>query len=241
MPGFLQRGEGELVQSVLGLTKDALYEACQQTAWLMLPSLAPADALSRIGKDRAIVRGLFEPAAGYRERLIAWRYPRGHRIRGTATALLEQLAAALRGTEYTTIDARGTKYQSGVALPAARGVTWNWDGAEGANIGAQWARYWLVVKSSGAPWPSFTDGAWGPTIGNPDVCIGGSGIHPGEISAVRALVSPLRLGWSPAGRRPVYLTIYFPGSAFPVPDGTWDDWANRDPAYRYVPLHSSVT
>jgi hypothetical protein len=241
IPAFLQEDQGELVQWTLGLFHDIVRERMRQVAFLGLPSECVSDALPLHGQARAIPRGLFEPERSYRQRLIGWRHPRGHKVRGSALALLEQVAAALRGTRHLTIDARGTQYENGVATPALRGVVWNWDGAEGASIGSQWGRYWIVVKSTGARWPTFTNGAWGPTIKTPGVVVGGSGIHPGEVSAVRKLTSNGRLGWTPAGRRAIYLTIYFDGDPFPVPDGTWDSWANRDLTYRYVPLHASVT
>ncbi len=235
------RDEGELVQYTLGLFHDAAAERARQVAFLGLPTYCVADALTLHGRDRSILRGLFEPEASYRARLVAWRHPRGHKVRGNALALLEQVAAALRGTVYQTIDARGTRYTFGSLDAAERDVTWNWDGAENGSIGGQWGRYWIVVKSSGARWPSFADGAWGPTVRTPGVVVGGSGIHPGEVSAVRKLASNGRLGWTPAGRRAIYLTIYFDGDPYPVPDGTWDSWANRDLTYRYVPLNPAVT
>ncbi len=234
VPGWLQKGQGEIVQYTQGVLNDAFAERCRQTTWLGLPSLTPADSLPMVGRDRGLPRGLFEPVATYRARLAGWRFPRGHRVRGTALALLEQVNVALRGTEWVSIDQRGTRYDFGGG--ATRGVTWNWDGA---TLLPNWARFWLVVKSTGAPWPSFADGAWGPTVGgDPDIALAGSGIHPGELEAVRRLVRT-PLSWSPAGRHPVYLTIYFDGDPFPVPDGAWDVWENRNPLYRYVPLSES--
>lgn len=239
VPGWLSAGEGELVQHVEGLLIDAFVERCAQSPYLMLPSVAPDDALDRIGSDRAIPRGFAEPEASYRERLIRWRFPRGHRVRGGASGLLEQISAVFGGTaNVQTIDARGTRYTAGTDGPE-RGVTWDWDGTA---LTPLWARFWIVLNvPDAAPWPSFDDGAWGGTIGNPDVCLAGSGIHPGQLEAVRRLARVGRLSWTPAGRLPVYLVIYFDGDPYPAPDGTWDEWANRDPAYRYVPLHESIT
>lgn len=240
-PGWLQEGQGGLLLYTIGYMKDVFYERMRQTAWLSLPSLAAADSLAFIGSDRALPRGLFEPAETYRARLAAWRFPKGHRVRGTAGALLEQMSIALRSTEQTTVDQRGTEYRRDAdgAVTVTRAVAWNWDGA---TLLPNWGRYWLVVKSTGEPWPSFTDGAWGDTVLAPeDVALAGDGIHPGEVDAVRRVTSNARLGWTPAGRRAIYLVIYFDGDPYPAPDGTWDEWPNRDPAYRYIPLHSSVT
>lgn len=240
-PGWLQEDQGGRLLYSLGLLKDAFAERMRQSAWLTLPSIAAADALSLLGADRGMPRGLFEPTATYRGRLAAWRFPKGHRVRGTAGALLEQVAIALRSTEQTTVDQRGTEYRRDAAgvVTVTRDAVWDWDGDA---LLPNWGRYWVVVRSTGAPWPAFTDGAWGDTVLAPeDVALAGSGIHPGEVSAVRRVASNARLGWTPAGRRAIYLVIYFPADPYPVPDGTWDVWANRDPAYRYVPLNASVT
>jgi hypothetical protein len=236
-PGWLQRGQGELVLWTQGLLFDAFAERCRQSAQLMYPSLCPDDALPLIGHDRAIPRGPLEPSASYRQRLIGWRYPRGHRTRGSAHALLDQVAAALGGTDYRTVDQRGTQVTHGTDA-ATKGVTWDWDGAA---LLPNWGRYWINVKSTGKRWPTFGEGAWGPTVKAPGKCLAGSGIHPGELKAVRELAKAKRLGWTPLGRMPIYLTIWFDGDTYPAPGGDWDSWANRDTQYRYVPLHDSVT
>lgn len=239
VPGWLQTGQGEIVQWLEGLMIDAHLEACLQSAYLMLPSKAPGDALTRIGADRGIPRGFAEPEASYRRRLVQWRFPRGHRIRGNALGLLEQLAAAFGGAEdvLQTIDARGTRYTYSTGL-AERGVPWNWDRQA---LTPSWARFWVFVRPTGAaPWPTFTGGAWGARVGTPGVCVGMSGVHPGLMAAVIQLVKVQRLGWTPAGRRPIYMIVDISNTGFPVPNGTWDRWATRSTAYRYVPLHVSI-
>lgn len=233
VPGWLQAGQGELVLFVQGMLKDAFAERAHQTARMHAPSLCPSDALDFHGRSRALPRGLFEPEANYRGRLTAWRYPEGHRTRGTAGALLAQFQLALRGTHHVIIDARNkrTIAGSGAALP----VGWDWD----AVASSQWGRYWLVCKSVGAPWPSFTDPGWLAAWGDRDAVLAGSGIASGEFAALRELTSNRRLGWTPAGVQGVQCVLYF-GNTFPDPTGDWDDWDNRDPAYRYAPLHESV-
>lgn len=235
------RDEGELVQYTLGLVHDAAAERARQVAFLGLPTYCVSDALELHGRDRAILRGLFEPEASYRARLVAWRHPRGHKVRGNALALLDQVTAAIRGTSYQTIDARGTRYTLNADPVVDRGVTWNWDGAENASIGTQWGRYWIVVKSSALPevWADSTSTETWDDASTTESWASSS-IDSGEIAAVRTLVSNGRLGWTPAGRRPVYLVIYFSGQAYPIPDGTWDSWETRDPQYAYEPLHSTV-
>lgn len=239
VPGWLQRGEGERVQQVIGLTHDAFVERCRQTAVLDCPSYAPTDQLLLLGKDRGVLRGLFEPDDSFRQRLLRWRWPRGHRIRGAALALLDQVSVAIRGTEWLTIDQRGTRYDYG-SDTATKGVTWDWNGSA---LTPDWGRYWIVVKSTGTPWPSFDDGAWGPTVDAPeDISLAGEGVHPGEVAAIRQLASNGPRGWTPAGRRGIYLVIYFPGDAFPAPTGDWDDWGSRPvDTYAFEPLNPHET
>ncbi len=241
VPHWLQRGEGELVQWVEGLTIDAFLEACHQTAYLMLPSLAPSDALAKIGSDRAIPRGFSEPEASYRRRLVRWRWPRGHRVRGNAPGLLEQIAVTFAELGvFQTIDARGTRYTHGTDAPE-RGVAWDWDGEA---LTPNWGRFWVVIQPEGAAlWPSFDDGAWGDTVdGDEGVCLAGSGIHAGQLAAIERLVQVGRLSWTPAGRRPIYLVVWFEGDTYPEPTGDWDEWENRPvDQYAFEPLHASVT
>lgn len=244
VPGWLQTGDGELVQWVEGLLLDAFAERCHQSAYLMLPSLAPSDALDKIGSDRGIPRGFIEPEDSYRERLVRWRWPRGHRVRGNAPGLLEQIALAIHGTEYETIDARGTRYA--LVPPATeptieRGVTWDWDGQA---LLPNWGRFWLVVKSTGSlPLTWDEDEANGTEWDEaPEVCWAGEDVHTGEIAAVKRAVQVGRLSWTPAGRRPIYLVLWFEGETYPEPDGTWDEWENRPPQdYAFEPLHPAIT
>lgn len=234
-PGWLQAGQGELVLFVQGMLKDAFAERAHQTALLHYPSTCPSDALDMHGRSRGLPRGLFESEDSYRVRLAAWRYPEGHRTRGTASALLAQFVIALRGTHYVIIDARNKRLISGAgaALPA----TWTWD----ALPASQWGRYWLVCRSVGTPWPSFTDSGWLAAWTNPDAALAGSGITSGELAAVVTLASNRRLGWTPAGVRGVNLVLYFAGQAFPTPTANWDSTVNRNTIYRYISLSADLS
>lgn len=232
-PGWLQVGDGELVFFLLGLMKDAMAERARLTVLAAFPSTAPEDALDLIGHDRAIPRGPFEDADSYRLRLRAWRYPLGHRIRGSARALLEQVSFAMRGTEYTTIDARGTRWRAGDLAPT-RGITWAWDAIP---LFPRWGRYWIVVKSTAA---KRTWGSVGTTWGAAGGTWGSAGITAAEWAAVKTITSNARLGWTPAGRKANTLVVYFPGQAFPMPTGDWNAWPNRDPQYTYEPLSSGI-
>lgn len=448
VPGWLQKGQGELVQYTEGLVLDAYAQRMHETAELQYPSICVADALPYHGRSRGLPQGDFESDDQYRQRLIGWRYPKGHRVRGTAGALLEQFEIALRGTQHVIVDARNSRTESGtyptisapafvangtaqvgsgalsapwpthvkydvgllfvttanvtIATPsgwtllgtdgigtgatgariyaflriaqssseaavdipitgsgrraiialyrrvnlntpavasgahagpdiddptaftqdyngifpalsrvvaafatsggavqtvsgytdvsgsgvvfterfdsAAAGVplafadgvstslffgqgranlslsarysgsltalgavtdtAWNWDG-----LGAspRWARYWLVCRSVGTPWASFTDPAWLAAWGDATATLAGSGVEFGELDAVRKLTSDRSLGWTPAGVEPNTLVLYFGSDPFPAPGGNWTAWANRDSRYRYVSLHPTVS
>jgi hypothetical protein len=62
----------------------------------------------------------------------------------------------------------------------------------------------------------------------------------GELEAVRRIVRVGGQSWTPSGRRPVYLVLWFDGETFPAPTGDWDEWGNRPQQYHaFVPLHDS--
>jgi hypothetical protein len=122
VPGWLQKGQGELVQYAEGLVLDAYAQRMHETAQLHNPSICVEDALDYHGRSRGLPRGIFEPETQYRERLIGWRYPKGHRVRGTAGALLEQFEIALRGTQHVIVDARNNRTESGT-YPTISGPT----------------------------------------------------------------------------------------------------------------------
>lgn len=242
IPGNFHKGEGELVQYVQGLVEDAFAETARQTASLMFPSVAPSDALDKIGEDRGIPRGFAEPETSYRERLRAWRYPRGHRIRGNAVGLLEQIAAVFGGAVTAqTIDARGTRYTYPDTIE--RGETWDWDGSA---LLPDWARFWVVLAPTGVtPLPTWDElEATGKTwdeLAEEGLSWAGEGIHYGQLEAVKRLCKVGRLSWTPAGRRPVYCVVIREGESYPVPDGTWDAWENRPPeTYAFFSLHASI-
>jgi hypothetical protein len=248
IPGNFHRGDGELVQYTEGWFLDAFAETCRQTASLMFPSVCPEDALEKIGKDRAIPRGFAEPDASYRRRLIAWRFPRGHRIRGNAVGLLEQISAVFGGAvESQTIDVRGTRYTRATgddgAITVERAVTWNWDGVA---LTPNWARFWVVIEpTAAAPLPTWdaveTASTTWDAAEDAATCWAGTNIHPGQLAAIKRLCQVGRLSWIPAGRRPITCVVIRTGEAYPAPDGTWDDWSSRPSAtYAFFPLHPSI-
>lgn len=127
-------GEGDLLLQALALVKDASLERMKAGLEARFPSLAGKSAQALIGADRAIRRGRVESDATYARRLKKWRYPRGHRVRGNAFALLDQIWAYFASDDKTgiycwTIDAHGNRHTRDVdgTESYSYGNAWNWD------------------------------------------------------------------------------------------------------------------
>jgi hypothetical protein len=228
-PSWLHTGEGEKVLGSLALTVDAFLERALQGLEARFPSRTGDSALALTGADRGILRGRTEPTDHYAARLIAWRYPRGHRTRGSAFALLDQvgnywgdaLVYAL------TIDIRGdvhTRTPDGTE-GYFYGFAFNWDGAAAT---PNWGRFWLglnIATGSGiAAWGNFGDPAlWHGEL-NPDDTIGQTGVTPSDVRAMVRLFEGR--AWKPAGTRAEWLLVNLDGAS-PSPDGTWGRWSKN--------------
>ena len=240
VPAWRATGDGERELYAYGLIKDAFLERVRQGLEARFPTRAAESALELIGRDRGIIRGRSESAAAYAARLVAWRYPRGHRVRGNPFALLSQVRAYFGGTACATIDVRGNLDElcAAGAESFAVGQSWDWDNAP---VAPRWARFWLLVGpvDGSAPQPDFDDpGMWAddaPTVGV-------VGVTPDDCRAIRRLFKAP--AWKPAGVRAEWLVFRFDGS-LPAPDGPWGTWSadvagvrepTRDNAYRYVSL-----
>lgn len=125
------------------------------------------------------------------------------------------------GWRYRLTTAGAESYTPGSLAPA-----WNWAGA----WGARWARFWVLVHGGWEPGPAIGDpDLWDGAIGTPGFTIG-STYTLADIAIMRAVIAD----WKMAGSRCDHI-ILCPGDAEPVPDGTWDKPANRDPSFRYIP------
>jgi hypothetical protein len=213
------------------------------------PSRADDDALALIGAERGIKRGKTENRKSYAKRLTRWRYPFGHRVRGSAYGLLDQIRSYFGGfyedgvafsAMYAySIDAHGSRFQIKPTgdLQTDYGFGWDWDGA---GTYPQWARFWIVLDvipgvTAGPKIgdPALWGGACGP--GSRVYTVGQSGVTPDDIAAIRDLV----LGdvqWKPAGTRAEWVIVRFSGAGFPSPTGNWQNQINRNTAYRYWSL-----
>lgn len=206
------------------------------------PSRAGDDALVLIGQDRAIIRGRSETARNYARRLQGWRYPYGHRVRGSALALLDQVYNYFGGytpdnplANVQSVDQNGTRFFLTSAGPDfGSGFVWNWDGLAGYPYRG---RFWLILRglTGIAPGPVIgaSTGLWGGAIGaGAGRTIGTSGVDVQDILTLQGLMGGLT-PWRPAGTMGQWMIVSFTTSGNPAPTGNWDLPGNRDPAYRY--------
>jgi hypothetical protein len=233
--------EGGLVGYSLDLLKDAFVERTRLGLLIRFPeqdprgTSAPDDALSAMGRDRRVVRGLSETSASYVKRLKAWLDDR--KTAGNAYALMQRLAEYLgTGTSFRVVDNAGNWYSrdvSGNRTLVVGSANWNWDG-----LTAQWSRFWVIIYP-GALWtrtPAWGAGGtvWGSTTGSL-----GSTATLQQIETLRALIAD----WKPAGTTCVNMIVAFGGASFsplsPEPDGTWGP-QSRNVAGVQVPTRLST-
>lgn len=221
VPGWLNSGDGEKHLQVLAALIDASTERLRLGMLQRYPSYAGEAALALIGKARGIVRGRVESAGRYATRLAHWRFPRGHRVRGSAEALLEQVGDYFGGTWCATSDRNGNVFQR-----AADGTVTVTHGATFAQPTdyppEEWGRFWLFIQLPGsrvtglhltAEWSDLgADDTWGGALGTPGTVIGMRDWSPEDTEAIRGLF---------VGQHPW------------KPEGVWAEWlvVTLDPAY----------
>lgn len=247
VPAHYNAGEGEAVLWVLAAMKDVMLERMRQGLNARFPSRTGASANALTGADRGIVKGRSETNAHYAQRLIRWRWPRGHRTRGNPFALLEQVSEYFGGVRCWTIDVRGNRFDRSVAGAEtfSQGNDWDWDGEP---TSPRWGRGWLVIDLSGiaGEQPDFDDpDLWGGELGDPAYSVGMLGVTANDAQTIRDLVrADAKRPWKPAGIRAEWAIVSLDGTD-PEPDGTWLNWSKndggtqveaRDPAFRYFSL-----
>lgn len=251
LPSWLTSGEGELVQYTLGLIRDHMVTRARLSLEARFPSRAGASALALIGNDRGLTRGRSESTEGYRTRLKAWRYPRGHRVRGNAFAVLEQIAAYWGPTKLDvfTVDTGHVRNrrQADGTLTTSYSTEWNWGYPE-----EWWGAFWVVLLCSPelgiGSQPAFGNPAlWGGSYTNTDQCVGLTGMTPEDVVVMRELFRGR--AWKPAGVRADWM-VFSLDAAIPQPeDGDWQNWGRdtagvrvpaRDILLRYVSLSPEV-
>jgi hypothetical protein len=245
VPAWLYTGEGEMLLHAWATILDASVQRMLDGLEARFPSRAGEDALRLLGQDRGIPRGRDETSAHYAERLKGWRFPRGHRVRGSAYALLNQVSEYFGGVRCWTVDVKGTIHErtaDGVET-TTYGNAWDWDA--GASLGRY--RFWVVVDVStfATENPDFGNSLlWGGALGTPGYTIGQIGVLPGDGPALRNLMRGV-CPWRPAGTQPEWVVLSLDGTFAPT-DGNEGVWSvegggahrqrSRDADYRYISL-----
>jgi hypothetical protein len=241
LPKFLTEGESELVAFSLGVIKDAFLERCRQSLMQRFPSYAGDAALALIGAERGIPRGRTEAKAHYVTRLKAWRYPRGHRTRGSAFALLEQVSEYWGGLLAITHDDKGNEHgRAADGTESFAYTSWNWDGGSIAHSGSKWSRFWLEIHPQPyvptiKAWPSWHQAFGGTTWGaatKAGYTFGQQGVLAGDSRALQGLFKArgLAVSWKPAGTTAMYAVVVLEPVGGPTtvdPAGLWGDPRGR--------------
>ena len=218
VPGWLSEGEGGRVLHALSLMIDAQTQRVRDSLTARLPHEAGDSALRLIGADRGIMRGRSETTEHYADRLVSWRYPRGHRVRGSAFALLEQISEYWGGIAAESVDASGNRFsRSADGTESKTTGAWIWDDEPG------WSRFWLLIDGRGL----LSEHATLEEASEDDATLT-AGATPGDVDAMRRLLHG-RLAWRPAGTRAEWLVVLTSTApAALAPDATWQHWSRAD-------------
>lgn len=233
LPTWLTTGESQLVAHSLMLVTDLNLEKVRHGLLARFPGSAGPSALALIGVDRGIPRGRAEEREHFAGRLRRWRYPRGHRTRGSAFALLEQVVEYW-GTELAvagTFDVNQTVHtRTAAGVEAfAYGVAWDWDGDTDSR-----ARFWLymqtAVGSTVASWGDWGDAptsiglTWASGRGK---TWGQRGATLADVTVMRSLFRGPGPRWKPAGTHTDYAMLSF-GAVVLAPFGGWGTLQERN-------------
>lgn len=224
------------------------------------PSRAGRTALGYIGADRLIRRGRDETDEHYAGRLRAWRYPRGHRVRGSVFALLEQISEYFGGgfALYGIDQSGNIRSRSALDVESySYGNSWDWDSAAPGYSASDWARQWVVIDATEGAFREQLDWGdadlWGGSWGNNDgYCVGMQGASAADWQAIRDLfVGPHR--WMPAGTQPEWLVVVLSGSTTISTTGQeyrWGEYSTsggytywsraRDEDHRFIALRDEL-
>lgn len=244
-------GEGEAFHWTMAAYLDLTIQHMIDALYARFPSFTSDSMLPLHAADRLLLQGRAETPAAFRARLLRWRYPRGHRVRGSAYAWLEQLqiywtdAAGNRPHVYT-IDVSGNRYDrlaDGTETYSA-GNAWDWDGASAS---PNWGRIWTVIllphgmtttpAINASPWGGLSLGA----AGRAGYTLGQTLATPFDCANMRTMLRG-KHPWRTAGVREEWIIISTTGDE-PAPDGTWSTHqgrldASQDLGFRFWPIYS---
>jgi hypothetical protein len=235
--------DGGKVLHSLALIDDAFDQIHRDRVEARFPTYAGESALALIGADRAIPRGRAEIAEHYKARLRAWRYPRGHKTRGSAFALLEQIWEYFGGgfalnTEQLNAQ-QWHRDEDGVESTATVGG-WDWDSDTNPLGTEQWARFWVVIDGTTliTETPDFGDAdLYGGQIGDSSYAVGHEGVSADDVIAIRKLFRGR--AWKPAGTRAMWAIVSLDGTT-PLPEGAYQFWGRDDGAGNWEAARDSV-
>lgn len=250
LPGnyWAEGTDGEKVLHSLTMVLDAADQIQRDRLMCRFPSYAGDSALTLIGADRGILRGRAETSEHYAARLLAWRYPRGHRVRGNPFAVLEQIAEYFGGGfELRTEQQNGLRFVRAAdgTESTTTSTTWDWDSLTNPDATDEWARGWIAIDGSGliTETPDWGDPAlYGGQHGDSAYALGHEGVSADDVNAIRKLFRGR--AWKPAGTRAMWAVVSLDGT-WPTPAGAWGRWATdnagnyeaaRSPDYRYWAL-----
>lgn len=241
IPAHFTEGEGGLKLLAFATLIDASVERVRLGLEARFPSRAGDSALTLIGQDRGIPRGRTETAPHYAARLKRWRWPRGHRTRGTAYALLEQVSEYFGGVLTRNVTRRGRRYTRTAAGVEswASGAAWDWDDTPAL---PNWGRFWVQVDPTGTEIKAQPDYFAEDSTGT----LGLLGFSYEDAQAMRGLMKGDH-PWKPAGVRGEWMIFVLDDLIDVVaPSDVWERWSavsfggsqyeTRHAAWRYVSL-----
>lgn len=249
-PWLTGRGDGEKVAFTLEWILDSFLEKLRQGLNARFPRRAGESAINLIIGDRGLLRGRDESLADLAARLIAWRTPRTHRVRGNGYEVVRQVWQYWQSWNpgYADVfDAHfvtHSKQSDGTESRDDFG-TWDWDGSD---PDVHWSRFWVTISNDGIEeHPDLGDAElWGGALGTPGYTLGQLNVRPEDVTAMRALFQELK--WAPAHAVPEWAIVTsndIGGGSFPAADATWKYWSknssgtrvrSRSLAYKYWSL-----
>jgi hypothetical protein len=158
-PPWLQGPNGAAWASALGDLKDSIVTQTVEAVKARFPNESASDALPRIGNERGLPRGVGEPEAQYRARLVAaweqWAWAgtpygmlRAFQLAGFPTVLLQTQSGRMQYFDVSS--ALVTNVISGAHL--------------GGTPTEQWSDFAVLIPQ---PWPSWWGGS-APVDGSAD-------------------------------------------------------------------------
>lgn len=238
-PSWLTDGEGGLLGYTVDALKDAFTDRLRLGLLARFPQngpngeTAPSDALTALGRDRRVIRGINESDASYALRLLKWLDDR--QIAGNPFTLMKKLSEYTGpGPAFRTVDVRGNWFSRAAdgtqtflldgGVGGGSGTPWDWDGT--SPVQANWSRFWVIIYPNGlwVPWNWGSGRNWGDTN-----LTWGSTATPDQVATVKFIVND----WKPAGTKCMNIILAFNNADFdPVglvglPDGHWPLWAKE--------------